>query len=84
MRALAVAAGALLLAATSVARADSYPSAVRNACTPDAKRLCPAYKLGTPEMRSCMEGRYQSFSRSCLIALEDAGYVPRGTVNRRR
>jgi hypothetical protein len=52
---------------------------VQNACIPDAQRLCPQHMLGSEEMRYCMEAKFKSISRDCVLALEDEGLVARGT-----
>jgi hypothetical protein len=67
---------------TTVASAESYSSRVRNACTGDAQRLCPKQKLGSSEMRYCMEARARSLSSGCVRALEDDGQIPRGFLRR--
>jgi hypothetical protein len=77
--AVAVAPGA----APSASAQDAFPRPVRVACTADAKRLCPAYRLGSPEMRTCMEAKGRLLSRGCVHALEDAGIAPRGYLGRR-
>jgi hypothetical protein len=67
------------LAALAVPSADAASSRrVRNACSSDAKRLCPREKPDSPEMHYCMEAKGRMLSRSCVRALEDEGIVPRG------
>jgi hypothetical protein len=61
----------------------SYSRNVRINCTADSRRLCPAYKLGSNEMRVCMEAKARLLSRQCVRALEDEGLVPRGMLRGR-
>jgi hypothetical protein len=68
---------------TPVPAQESFPRVVRIACTADAKRLCPAYRLGSNEMRNCMEAKARLLSRGCVRALEDAGMVPRNMLRPR-
>lgn len=56
---------------------------VRKACTGDYKRLCPAYKVGSPQLRACMEAKAFELSSRCIDALVDAGEVGRAQVRRR-
>jgi hypothetical protein len=78
----------LLLAAAATAPStahaqEGYSRAVRVACSADATRLCPAYKLGSNDMRVCMEAKARLLSRGCVRALEDAGMVPRNMLRGR-
>lgn len=73
-----VAVSVILAGAPQTVRAEDVSKKVRNACTPDAKRLCPNNKLGSSEMRYCMEANGRKISRPCIQALEDDGIVPRG------
>lgn len=69
----------IILAGTpQTVRAEDVSKKVRNACTSDAKRLCPNNKFGSSELRYCMEANGRKISRSCMQALEDDGIVPRG------
>lgn len=78
-RALAIALVSLFTVSPATAE---YSPRVRAACTADAERLCPRQKLGSPEMRYCMESRARSLSSTCVRALEDEGIVPRGMFRR--
>jgi hypothetical protein len=70
----------MLLSATAFSvAAESYSPRVREQCTPDARRFCPAHELGTPEMQYCLQAHFKNVSRECVMALEDDGHVPRGT-----
>jgi hypothetical protein len=73
-------AAVLLLATAGIAAANS--PRVQNACVGDARRLCPNQKLGSAEMRYCMEANATRLSRTCVKALEDDGIVPRGMLRR--
>lgn len=72
---------AFILATVGAASAQDSPR-VQNACSGDARRLCPKQKLGSSEMRYCMEANAQRLSRGCVKALEDDGIVPRGMLRR--
>jgi len=50
---------------------------VEKACKGDYKRLCPAYKVGTPQLRACMEAKQSEISSRCIDALIDSGEVDR-------
>jgi hypothetical protein len=75
-RASAAAAVMGILSAAAVAEVSTK---VQNACTPDARRLCPEHSLGSEEMRYCMEAKFKNISKDCVLALEDDGLVARGT-----
>jgi hypothetical protein len=79
----AVLAGVTAPVTWSASAQESFPRQVRVACAGDAKRLCPAYRLGSPEMRTCMEAKGRLISRGCVRALEDTGMAPRGYLGRR-
>jgi hypothetical protein len=70
------------ISAAWTASAEQYSPRIRAACTGDAQRLCPNQKLGTAEMRYCMESRAKNLSSTCVRALEDEGVVPRGMFRR--
>jgi hypothetical protein len=74
-----VAAGFALLASAAVTPADAVSAKVRKACTGDYKRLCPRYKVGSAQLRACMEAKQAEISSRCVQALIDSG-----EVNRRR
>lgn len=48
---------------------------VKSACASDYKRLCPNYKVGTPQLRACMESYQSDISQRCIDALVDSGEV---------
>lgn len=75
---------ALAQGRTVMQQPQSYSSNVAAKCTSDAGRLCPEHALGSSEMRYCMEAKARMISRDCMIALEDDGIVPRGTVKNAR
>lgn len=52
---------------------------VKTACKSDYYRHCPAYVVGSPQLRTCMTkaGKRKQLSRRCLRALIDSGEVPR-------
>lgn len=57
-------------------------SKVRRACTADYKKLCPSYKIGTPQLRACMEAKAMQLSSKCIDALIDTGEVDRRRAGR--
>ncbi len=68
--------------AAPIVSAEGFSPRVRKGCTGDAKRLCPKHKLGSPEMRYCMEANARALSSECVRALEDDGIAPRGYLRR--
>jgi len=72
----AVVVAAMLLASGP---AGAISQRVKNACKSDYFRHCPAYHVGTPQLRTCMTkaGKRKQLSRQCLRALIDNGQVPR-------
>ena len=77
--ALAAALAVTTMATLAASSADAASSRrVRNACSSDAKRLCPREKPDSAEMHYCMEAKGRMLSRNCVRALEDEGVVPRG------
>ncbi|MGE0023674.1 MAG: hypothetical protein AB7S70_08605 [Hyphomicrobium sp.] len=71
----ALMAGMAALAAASAAHA--YSGRVKSACKRDFYKFCPAYKVGSPELRACMRSAGGNISSRCLDALADAGDIPR-------
>ncbi len=61
------------------APAGAISQRVKTACKSDYFRHCPAYEVGTPQLRTCMTkaGKRKQLSRRCLRALIDTGQVPR-------
>ena len=57
---------------------------VRKACIADYKRLCPSYKVGSPQLRTCMEAKSGDISGPCMNALIDAGEVDSRRLSSRR
>ena len=53
----------------------AVPTKVKRECRSDYKSFCPAYKIGTAKMRSCMRANGRQLSWGCYEALRDAGYV---------
>jgi hypothetical protein len=72
---------ALAVAAMSIASAQAlaYPKKVEDACKGDYDTHCPAYKVGSPALRNCIElaGKRGNLSKRCFDALSAAGYVPK-------
>ena len=61
---------------------QAYPKAVTQKCRSDYKRLCPAYKAGSADMRACMSANHRAISNGCMNALVDAGEAPPGARRR--
>ena len=74
--AAAVLVGASIITSLS---ANAVSKRVKKACSNDYYRHCPAYMVGTPQLRTCMTkaGKRRQLSRRCLRALIDSGEVPR-------
>lgn len=74
-----VAVGAALIGLAGIVdTAGAVPRKVKRECRSDYKSLCPAYKVGTSRMRSCMRANGNQLSWGCYQALKDHGYVRRG------
>jgi len=65
---------AMLLASGA---ANAYGGRVKSACKSDFYKFCPAYKVGSSELRACMRSAGGNISSRCLDALADAGDIPR-------
>ena len=48
---------------------------VKKACKGDYQRLCPNYKVGSNQLRACMEAKQSDISWDCIQALIDSGEV---------
>lgn len=57
--------------------AGAYSARVKTACKSDFYRFCPAYKVGTPQLKACMRSAGGNVSRRCVDALADSGDIPR-------
>jgi hypothetical protein len=81
----ALVAGSLAAGFVALAVADAEAAVnakVRRACASDYKRLCPAYKVGSNQLRACMESKSSEISSNCIDALIDAGEVDRRRARR--
>lgn len=65
-----------------VDQAFAYSNKVESACRGDYKRLCPHYKVGSPQLRACMEAKQGEISWTCISALMDEGVVDRRQARR--
>lgn len=78
---------ALILGGLSVARAQPGASegsaAARQACTPDALRLCSEFVPDVGKVKSCMLRKRGQLSMACRVAMR-GGPPPRRRVVRRR
>ena len=52
-------------------------SATQRSCKSDYKKLCPSYKVGSSELRYCMESQARSISGTCIRAAVDNGDLSR-------
>ena len=55
---------------------------VKKACKGDYQRLCPKYKVGSAQLRACMEAKQFEISSACVSALIDSGEVDRSRTRR--
>jgi hypothetical protein len=58
----------LLLIGLHTAVAQGSPE-VRQACTPDAMRLCSDFIPDVPKITKCMIAKYRLLSRECRVAM---------------
>ncbi len=71
--------GIFLAAPAAFTPAHAVSAKVKKSCAGDYKRLCPRYKVGSAQLRACMEAKQGEISSKCVQALIDSG-----EVNRRR
>jgi hypothetical protein len=64
--------------------ADAFSARVRRACAGDYHRLCPSYKIDTPQLRTCMEANGILISSPCISALVDSGEIDGSRVKKRQ
>ena len=57
---------------------------VKRACKGDYHRLCPSYKVGSSQLRACMEAKQNDISWNCIQALMDSGEVDKQRVAKSR
>jgi hypothetical protein len=81
--------GCVLIAATCLAMggiasapAYAFSKRVEQACSGDYKRLCPAYKTSSPQLRACMESKANEITPGCIDALVRTGEVDKKRVRR--
>ena len=72
-----LAAGSVAIAVLFASPAQAVSPKVEKACKGDYKRLCPAYKVGSAQLRACMEAKQSEISSRCIDALIDSGEVDR-------
>jgi hypothetical protein len=80
LTAAAVALAGLALATTD---ASAQSQRVKNACNSDYNQFCPAYPIGSAQLRQCMRANGKKLSRHCLEALVDAGEIERSALKKR-
>jgi hypothetical protein len=78
----AVAAGLAVMFVVQATPAAAVSAKVKKACANDYKRLCPQYKVGSPQLRACMEAKQYEISSGCVQALIDSGEVNRSSARR--
>lgn len=81
-RAIPAATVAVIALVASQTPALAYSKRVQQACLADYKNLCPAYRVNSPQLRTCMESKASSISWGCIEALIDSGEVDRKRVRR--
>ena len=62
--------------------AQAVSTKVEKAYKGDYKRLCPSYKVGSSQLRACMEAKQADISSACIDALIDSGEVDRRRARR--
>jgi hypothetical protein len=77
--AAAVALGALAL---SAAPSAAVSGRVETACKDDYFKFCPAYSVGTPQLRACMRQVGRRLSPRCIDALVDSGEISRKSLRK--
>jgi hypothetical protein len=58
-----------MLIGLNSAMAQEPPDA-RQACTPDAMRLCSEFVPDVPKITRCMRAKYRLLSRECRLAMQ--------------
>ena len=76
----ALAAAGLLAA---VGPASAQDARVRSACSGDYHRYCPAYPVGSTQLKSCMRAVGKRLSPACVDALVASGELSRKEAKRR-
>ncbi len=64
------------IAGIGLAAAQSSPE-TRDACTPDAMRLCSEFVPDVPKVTACMKAHYRQLSRECRVAMANEHKVYR-------
>jgi hypothetical protein len=77
-----VAVAALALAGLTSPADAAINVKVKKACKGDYQRLCPNYKVGSSQLRACMEAKQFEISSGCVDALIDSGEVNRSRGKR--
>lgn len=72
-------AAVVLAAAGAIAPTLAVSAKVKKSCAADYKRLCPKYKVGSTQLRACMEAKQFELSSGCVDALIDSGEVNRSS-----
>jgi hypothetical protein len=73
---IVAAAAAVALSAANTG-AGAVTDRVRASCQSDYYKFCPAYSVGTPELRQCMRSVGKRLSAKCIDALVASGEIKR-------
>lgn len=79
---LALSAGSVVFGIHGAA-AQASPE-VRQACTPDAMRLCSEFIPNAEKVKTCMMAKRSQLSEACRVAIRGGGRVRRHEVRHRR
>src|SRR5438552_1758694 len=86
MRIVRLACTLILLAAVLFCRVDGAAAqgsdAVRQACTPDAMRLCSDVIPDVPKVTACMKAKSSQVSEACRLAMRGEGRTTRARHHR--
>jgi hypothetical protein len=77
-------AGAQDNAAVQNSVAADVADETREACAPEAMRLCADYIPDVPKITSCMEARFKEVSLPCRAAMIHEHYRARGRLSKSR
>ena len=72
-----------LLVAVNGAAAQGSPE-TREACTPDAMRLCSEFVPDVPKITACMNAKHSQLSAACRLAMSHGHRVHRYRTHRWR
>jgi hypothetical protein len=67
-----------------IGAANAQSEALKQACTPDAMRLCQEFIPDRAKITRCMMSKHSQISAPCLAAMRAEGHGRRGRVASRR